>query len=65
MLPGVAPGTIYNCVFMVAKTKLKMQRLESTHHAFLRHLKGLAHEDGESREGQGRTRCPAERTTFC
>lgn len=35
MWSGFAPRTIYNCVFMVEKAKLKTQPLESTHLAFL------------------------------
>lgn len=35
MLSDLALRTIYNCVFMVEKTKLKMQPLESTHHTYL------------------------------
>lgn len=34
MLSGLTLRTIYNCVFMVEKTKLKMQPLGSTQHAF-------------------------------
>lgn len=53
MLSGLALRTIFNCVFMVEKTKLKMQPLESTQHAFLMQSEAAC-SNGQREEGGGR-----------
>ncbi|CAN0298504.1 unnamed protein product [Rangifer tarandus platyrhynchus] len=53
MLSGLALRTIFNCVFMVEKTKLKMQPLESTHHTFLMQSQAAC-SNGQREEGGGR-----------
>ena len=64
MLSGLALRTIFNCVFTVEKTKLKMQPLESTPHAFLMQSQAAC-SDGQREEGdQGGRRRRAERTPF-
>lgn len=54
MLTGLALRTIYNCVFTVEKTKLKMRPLESTHHVFFTQREvTCSHGWREGRERQG------------